>query len=241
VRDVAQRERPLRVLIADKSGLFRDVLKLALERESDLEVAAWAADGPAAIRAAEEKGPDVALLSSNLPAYDGMRVSCMIKERVPDCHVIVLAEDEDQRLLTDGLGCGAGGFMTRNCSLESLVDGVRAVARGETLIPPVMLGPLLTDLVARQREHEHALVKLATLTRREREVLALVARGRRTSAIGETLVISPETARTHVQNILPKLGVHSRLEAASFVIDHALLDHLDAGVADSLERAVGDG
>jgi DNA-binding NarL/FixJ family response regulator len=231
--------RTLRLLIADESGLFRDVLKLALEREPDLEVAAWAADGEAAVRAAEEKGPDVALLSASLPTYDGVRVSCMIKERVPGCSVIVLAEEQNQRLLTDGLGCGAGGFMTKDCSLESLVDGVRAVARGETLIPPVMLGPLLTGLVVRQREHEDALLQLGELTRREREVLALIARGTKTSVIGEALFISPETARTHIQNILAKLGVHSRLEAASFVIDNALLDHLDASTNGSIERAAG--
>jgi DNA-binding NarL/FixJ family response regulator len=233
--------RMLRVLIADESGLFRDALKLALEREPDLEVAAWAADGQAAVRAAEEKGPDVALLSASLPTRDGMRVSCAIKERAPDCHVLVLADEQDQRLLTDGLGCGAGGFMTKDCSLESLVDGVRAIARGETLIPPVMLGPLLTGLVVHQREHEDALLKLGELTRREREVLALIARGTRTAAIAEALFISPETARTHIQNVLTKLGVHSRLEAASFVIDNALLDHLNAGADDSLARAAGKG
>lgn len=233
---VAEHAQMLRVLIADESGLFRDVLKLALEREPDLEVAAWAADGPAAVRAAEERGPDVALLSASLPTDDGVRVSCMIKERVPGCHVIVLADEEDQRLLTDGLGCGAGGFMTRDCSLESLVEGVRAVARGETLVPPVMLGPLLTGLVARQSEHEDALLKVGQLTRREREVLALIARAMKTTAIAEALFISPETARTHIQNLLTKLGFHSRLEAASFVIDNALLDHLDASADDRLER-----
>jgi DNA-binding NarL/FixJ family response regulator len=150
----------------------------------------------------------------------------MITERVPECRIIVLAAVEDQRVLTDGLGCGARGYLTKDSSVEDLVDAVRAVARGETLIPPPMLGPLLTELIDRRQQHEQALMKLTALSPREREVLALLAQGAKTSAIADSLVISPETARTHVQNILGKLGAHSRLEAAAFVIENGLLEHL---------------
>src|SRR5439155_13877509 len=87
-------------------------------------------------------------------------------------------------------------------------------------------GPLRPDLIDRRGGHEGALMKLSKLSPREREVLALLARGLKTSALTEALVISPETARTHIQNILSKLGLHSRLEAATFVIENALLDHL---------------
>jgi two-component system nitrate/nitrite response regulator NarL len=90
-----------------------------------------------------------------------------------------------------------------------------------------MLGPLLSDLLERKHGREEAVLKLARLTPREKQVLGLIARGKKTIEIAETLVISSETARTHVQNILTKLGVHSRLEAASFVIEHGLADHLE--------------
>lgn len=216
----------LQVLIADEHGIFRDALRAAFEREPDLQIVGEAAEGPEAVTAVERTRPDVAILSATLTTYSGVRASCMIRERAPECRTIVLADVQDQRQLTDGLGCGASGYLTKDCSVDELVGAVRAVARGETLIPPVMLGPLLTNLLDRRREHEHALLKLSELSPREREVLGLVARGHKTTRIAETLVISPETARTHVQNILAKLGLHSRLEAAAFVIENGLLDHL---------------
>jgi two-component system, NarL family, nitrate/nitrite response regulator NarL len=228
----------LQVLIADEHGIFRDALRAALEREPDLEVVGEAAEGPEAVAAVERTRPDVAVLSATLTTYSGVRASCLIRERAPDCRTIVLADVQDQRQLTDGLGCGASGYLTKDCSVEELVAAVRAVARGETLIPQMMLGPLLSDLLDRRGDHENALLKLGDLSPREREVLALVARGAKTSAIAEALFISPETARTHIQNILTKLEVHSRLEAASFVIENGLLDHLNGrGLAIALEHS----
>jgi DNA-binding NarL/FixJ family response regulator len=192
-----------------------------------------ATDGPAAIMAVEEHAPDVAVLSTDLPNLDGIQTSCQIKAFAPECAIIVLTDAQDQRLLTDGLYCGARGYLTKDCSVAELVGAIRAVASGETLIPPGMLGPLLTDLIDRRREHEGALMKLAALSTREREVLGLVSKGLKTSELTDALVISPETARTHIQNILSKLGLHSRLEAATFVIENGLLETLQppAGVA----------
>jgi DNA-binding NarL/FixJ family response regulator len=217
----------LRVLIADEHGIFRDALRAALEREPDLEVVGEAAEGPEAVTAVDRTRPDVVVLSATLATSSGIRASCLIRERAPDCWIIVLADVQDQRVLTDGFGCGASGYLTKDCSLEELVEAIRAVARGETLIPQAMLGPLVSDLLDRRRDHDGALLKLGDLSPREREVLALLARGAKTSAIAEALFISPETVRTHIQNILTKLGVHSRLEAASFVIENGLLDHLN--------------
>jgi DNA-binding NarL/FixJ family response regulator len=217
----------LRVLLADEHGIFRSAVRAALDREPDLEVVAEAGDGPDAIDAVRRSQPDVAVLSATLATFSGVRTSCMIRDRHPDCRTIVLADVQDQRQLTDGLGCGASGYLTKDASIEELVEAVRAVARGETLIPPVMLGPLLSDLMDQRNLREQALLMLGDLSRREREVLALVAKGTKTAAIAGMLVISPETARTHIQNVLTKLGVHSRLEAAAFVIENGLLDHLD--------------
>jgi DNA-binding NarL/FixJ family response regulator len=216
----------LQVLISDEHGIFRDALRAALEREPDLEVVGEAAGGPEAVTAAERLHPDVAILSATLATYGGVRASCLIRDCAPDCRTIVLADIQNQRQLSDGLDCGASAYLTKDASVEELVEAVRAVARGETLIPPVMLGPLLSELLERRDRHEQALLKIAELSPREREVLALVADGLKTSGIAEELVISPETARTHVQNVLGKLGVHSRLEAASFVIENGLISHI---------------
>lgn len=215
------------VLIASEHRLDREALKAALECEPDLVVVAEAADGEEALVVAERLQVEVVLLSSGLPGFDGAQPSCLIKSRVPESRIVVLANAQDQGLLTDGLGCGASGYLTKDCSLSELLETVRGVARGEVLIPPTMLGPLLTELIGRRNEHEAALLRLAGLSPRERQVLGLVTRGMKTAGIAEELVISTETARTHIQNTLTKLGMHSRLEAAAFVIENGLVDHLD--------------
>lgn len=218
----------VRILVAHSARLHRGAIRAALESHPDLEVVAEADNATEAIEACDRRRPDVAILDEGLQGFESVNPSCAIMERHQHCAILVLADANDLGLLTEGLGCGARGYLTKDCSVEELVDAVRAVAKGETLIPPLMLGPLLTDLIDRRREHESAFMRLAELSVREREVLALVARGLTTAAIGQTLVISPETARTHVQNILGKLGLHSRLEAATFVIESGLLDHLTA-------------
>jgi DNA-binding NarL/FixJ family response regulator len=221
----------IRILIAIENRLYLDMLRTRIELEPDLEVVGEAADAETAIADAESTGADLVLMSSSLPGFADGHASCMLRDRVPETRIVVLADERDQRLLAEGLGCGASGYVTKDCSPSELVDTVRGVARGEVLIPPTMLGPLLSDLLDRRRVHEVALLKLSKLSRRERQVLALVARGKKSSEIAQELVISPETARTHVQNILAKLGVHSRLEAASFVIEHGLVGHLEAAAA----------
>lgn len=224
---VAHAGRKLQVLVAVDHGLYREALKAALERDPEFEAVLEKSDGTETVSAAERLGADVVILSVGFPVDEGVQESCLIRERVPGCRVIALADSEDQRLLAENLGCGASAYLTPDCSLTELAEAVRAVARGEILVPPRMLGPLLSDLIVRRHDRESALLRLAELSPREREVLALVTRGTRTRAIAEALVISPETARTHIQNVLAKLGVHSRLEAASFVIENDLLDHLN--------------
>ncbi|HEU0303124.1 MAG TPA: response regulator transcription factor [Gaiellaceae bacterium] len=216
-----------RVFVAMENRLYGEMLREGIEREPDLVVVGEAADADSAVASAAESGAAVVLISSGLPGFAGGSASCSLRDHAPDSKVIVLADERDQRVLAEGLGCGASGYLTKDCSLAEVVDAVRGVARGDVLVPPAMLGPLLADLLERKQNHEEALLRLSRLSMRERQVLALVARGKKTAEIADILVISPETARTHVQNILTKLGVHSRLEAASFVIEHGLVAHLE--------------
>ncbi len=220
----------VRVLVAHSVRLHRDAVRAALDNEPDLEVVAEAADAAAAVQACATLCPDVAVLDAKLPDYADVRPGCAIRDRDGGggCNILVIADVDDLVTLTDGLGCGARGYLTHDSSIEELIDAVRAVAGGQTLIPNAMLGPLLNDLLARRREQERALLRLSSLSAREREVLGLLARGASTQAIADALVISPDTARTHAQNILAKLGLHSRLEAATFVIENGLIDHLPA-------------
>jgi DNA-binding NarL/FixJ family response regulator len=216
----------IRILFADDEALFREAVRTALDSESDLLVVAEARTGWEAVGFAEELAPDVVLLSSDLTAGEGGDPIEAIVERAPGCRVLVLARVDDQTALLEALESGAAGFITRASPLADLTEAIRAVYRGEAMVPPAMLGPLLAALIRRRREQAAIMQRLSLLTRREREVLALVCRGSDSRSIAEELVISPETARTHIQNVLSKLGVHSRLEAAALVGPDDMLDQL---------------
>lgn len=217
---------PIRILVADGHSLFRESVIVVLRSEQDLAIVADARDGTQLAAEIELSRPDVAILDLNLPGCDGVRAVRLVKERVPDCRILALAEREDQRTLLEVVEAGASGYLTKDSPLAELIDATRAIARGEIVIPRWMLGTLLSHLVRRRRERDEALRRMSRLTRREREVLALLTDGADNEAIADKLFISPETARTHVQNLLGKLEVHSRLEAAAFVVGNGILDEL---------------
>ena len=217
---------PIRILLADQHALFREAVRTGLENEGDLHVVAQARTGPEAVEEAERTLPDVAIVDGDLPVTDASRTTGILLERVPHIRVLVLGLDEDWRRLVELLDAGVSGYLTREAPLADLVAATRAVHRGEVLVPPRMLGPLLTGLIRRRKEQDQAYDRIARLTRREREVLALLAEGADNDGIARVLVISPQTARTHIQNILGKLSVHSRLEAAAFVAQNGILPDL---------------
>lgn len=221
-------EASIRILIADEQSLFREAVRVVLERQADLDVVAEARDGLQAVAEAERTRPDVAIVDAGLPNGDGVRATAMIKARVPECRVLVLSGEDDQRTLMSALEAGASGYLTKGSPLAELIDATRVVHEGNTLIPPRMLGALLAQLIRRRREQDEALRCASELTRREREVLALVAEGADNDAIAQALVISPQTARTHIQNVLGKLGVHSRLEAAALARQNGLVEDLES-------------
>ena len=207
---------PIRIVLADEQSLFREAVRAVLENEPDLEIVGEAPDGLRAVAEAERTRPDIALINADLPNCDGIRATRLIKEASPESRVLVLSTDEDLAVLAEALEAGASGYLTKTCPLSELIAATRAVHQGETLVPARMLGPLLARLIHRRREQNEAAKRLSRLTRREREVLGLLAEGITNEGIAQALVISPETARTHIQNLLGKLGVHSRLEAAAF-------------------------
>ena len=214
----------VRVLLADAHSLFREALSAALAGQPDLAVVAEAEDGLEAVGEATRMEPEVAVLDADLPNCEGVRAARLIRERVPGCRVVLLASEEEQDMLADAIDAGVNAYLTKASPLADLVDAIRAVHRGDTLVPARMLGGLLDRLVNRRREQSDAVRRMGRLTPREREVLALLAQGGDNDSIARDLVISPQTARTHIQNVLVKLGVHSRLEAAAVAIRNGLLD-----------------
>jgi DNA-binding NarL/FixJ family response regulator len=213
----------VRILLADGHSLFREALSTALVAEPDLVVVGEARDGLEAVAEAARTEPQVAVLDADLPNCDGVRAASLIRDRLPDCRIVLLAADEDPDILASAIEAGASGYLTKASPLTELVDAIRSVHRGDTLVPSRMLGSLLERLIRQRQEHDEALRRLSRLTSREREVLSLLAQGGDNDSIAQVLVISPQTARTHIQNVLVKLGVHSRLEAAALAIQNGLL------------------
>lgn len=216
----------VRVLIADEHSLFIEAMRVALEGEAGLDVVADARDGLQAAAEAERVEPDVAVVDTSLPNGDGIRATTLIREVAPNCRVLLLSNDDDLDALVAALQAGASGFVSKSTPLEDLVEATRIIHRGGTYIPQRVLGDLLAWLLRRRDEQGDALRRTARLTPREREVLAILAEGGNNDAIAQALVISPQTARTHIQNVLTKLGVHSRLEAAAFVRRNDLVGEL---------------
>jgi DNA-binding NarL/FixJ family response regulator len=207
---------PIRVLVADGHALFRQALRSILEAEPDFEVVAEASDVGQVLSEAERATPDVVLLDESLAVASIGHTASLLRGSVPGCQIVVLASDEDDAELLAAVEAGVTGFITKNVGLGELLEGTRLVHQGRALIPPTMLRKLLATLLERRLREREALVRISRLTAREREVLELIASGAKNRAIAKALMISPDTARTHVQNLLGKLGLHSRLEAAGF-------------------------
>lgn len=145
-----------------------------------------------------------------------------------DVPVLVLSDEAELGRLAECLEAGAAGFQTKGLTLLELRAAVAAVHRGEAVVPRRMLGGLLKNLIQRRRQDDAAVARYDRLTRREREILAMIADGDDRDVIASSLFISPQTARTHIQNVLTKLEVHSRHEAANFAIEHGYTDVMQA-------------
>jgi two-component system NarL family response regulator len=226
VSEDATTER-IRILVAEERALFREAVRIVIESEPDLMVVGETRDGLETVEEIGRTMPDVAVIGARLPKCDGIRATAMIRERLPDCRVLVIAEEEDLEVLVAALEAGARGFLTRESPLHNLIEGVRTLHRGEILVPPRMLGGLLAHLLRSRKDQEESARWLSRLTRREREVLALLADGADNDRMAKALFISPNTARTHVQNLIGKLGVHSRLEAAMFLTQNGMRGDLE--------------
>jgi DNA-binding NarL/FixJ family response regulator len=180
--------------------------------------------------------PDVAILGTSVPG-DVLRATRLIHDGAPATRVLLIADKQDEELLLRALYAGAVGYVTKASPVESLIDGIRAAHAGQLVIEQEMLVGLLARLIRERREQDTLVRRTSALTRREREVLALLARGLGNEGIADALVISPQTARTHVQNVIGKLGVHSRLEAAMFATRSGLVDDLEPDRPEPLQLA----
>jgi DNA-binding NarL/FixJ family response regulator len=215
---------PIRILLAGQHALLRQAIKSALDHEVGIDVVAESQSGAEAAADAERLSPDVAVVEVDAASSVGVRAVALLRERAPRVRVLLLADGEDLDVLIAGLEAGGQGYVSKESPLADLVGAARAVMRDELVIPPKMLNDLIVSLMHRRKERNEGIVRVAKLTHREREVLRLLSRGADNAAIGRALVISPQTARTHIQNILHKLGAHSRLEAVAFARSSGIFD-----------------
>lgn len=197
--------------------MLRESLVAALVASDAVDIVGVAADGREAAEQAARTGADVVVVHDDCVDPTAVETIALVREKT-GARVVLLADADDEALLVDALEAGAGGFLTTGSTVEDLVAAVRAVLHGELLVPSRMLGGLFARVARRQREEqvESRLVRL--LTPREREVLVLLAGGANSQEIAETLDISPQTARTHLQKVMKKMGVHSRLQAAVIAV-----------------------
>lgn len=207
---------PIRVLVVDDHAVVREGLRAFLELQDGIEVAGEAADGDAAIDAAERLRPDVVLMDLVMPRLDGLTAMRRLRERVPATRVIVLTSFFDDDKLLPALRAGAAGYLLKNAQPQELARAVRAAHAGEALLDPVVAARLVETLAGGEEP-------LDRLTAREREVLTLIGRGFPNKRIARELAVSEKTVKTHVGHVLAKLGVTDRTQAAVVAVRAGLV------------------
>lgn len=209
-------ERPTRVLIADDHRLMREGTAALLRRDERVEVVGLAADGREALALAERRAPDVALIDLTMPRLGGIETCAALRgrERAPEVLILTVSErDED---LYAALRVGAAGYLLKDMPPRELIEAVVEAGRGEPRIAPALASRMLDDM----RPGQPGADPLAVLTEREREVLCLIAAGRRNREIADELGIGEATVKTHVRRVLEKLHFRNRAEAAAFGARH---------------------
>jgi len=224
-------KRVLRLLIAERRALYGAAFDAAFAEEPDFRVVGVTGDGTATSDLAAALRPDVVIVDAQLPHTGGVGICARLKTAAGAPVVVIVDDAPRTDVLLDAIEAGADGYVSRDMHRQSLIRAVRAVGAGELCVPRAMVAALVRGLQDRRRELYRTVVLYDRLTRREREVLDLLADGLDHVAAAEVLVISPQTARTHIQNVLRKLEVHSRLEAAAIARQYRQLRGVGAGVA----------
>ncbi|MBI4277690.1 MAG: response regulator transcription factor [Armatimonadetes bacterium] len=211
---------PIRVMLVDDHALFRKGLASLLAEEPGFEVVGQASDGQEALEKAAELMPDVIVMDVYMPRCDGLTATRQIKARLPYVRIVILTVSETDRNLFEAVKAGAMGYLVKKIDPADLYEMLRRVARGEAALSATMAAKVVDEFGRLAREDRPA----EGLTAREREVLELVAKGATNKEIGAALHISENTVRNHMRNILEKLHLQSRTQAAAYAVREGLVE-----------------
>ncbi|MEV7544559.1 response regulator transcription factor [Streptomyces sp. NPDC089915] len=223
----------IRVVVADDQELVRSGFAMILDVQEDIEVVAEVGDGAAAVSAVERLSPDVALLDVRMPVLDGIE-ACRAISAGSACRTVMLTTFDSDEYVYEALHAGASGFLLKDVRRDDLVHAVRVVAAGESLLAPSVARRLIeeyTAATARPAVLPQAAERLEVLTARERETLVHLGRGLSNAEIAVALVVSEHTVKSHVGNVLAKLGLRDRIQAVICAYETGLIAAGSAGPA----------
>lgn len=211
----------MRVLLVDDHALFRDGIA-SLLKAWGIEVAGQASDGEEALLKARALRPDLILMDVKMPRCNGLEATRLIKAQLPDVKIVMLTVSDDEQDLFEAIKAGAQGYLLKNLRAEEFMEMLTGISQGEAALSPVLAVKIL-DEFARQAAREAASSSARDhLSERERDVLGLIAQGATNKAIASALVISENTVRYHIKNILAKLHLRNRAQAAAFAVQEGL-------------------
>jgi DNA-binding NarL/FixJ family response regulator len=212
----------VRVLIADDHALFREGLRKVLGASKDIDVVGAAQSGEEALELVERLAPDVVLLDVRMPGMSGIEAARVIRGTSPRTRVIILTVHADEEFLFEAIKAGAMGYLLKDASSEELLRAIRLVAQGEGLLPPAMAAKVFKEF-ARVAASQDLSPVVTPLTARETEILQHVAAGRANKEIARALGISERTVKNHLSNVMEKLHVNSRTQAAVYALRSGLV------------------
>ena len=218
---------PIKVLVVDDHALFRRGITAVLANRENLEVVGEASDGLEAIEKAEAIVPDIIVMDLNMPHCSGLEATQALQAKMPQVNILVLTVSDNEADLFAAVKFGAKGYILKNTDPEELVQAILHIAQGGVIVSPIMATKLLTEFQGLEAEGKREAIQKteSNLSPREGEVLQLVAQGATNKQIADSLFISENTVKTHLRNIMEKLHLANRSQAAAYAVERGLVKY----------------